>query len=161
MSSASLEFSRILFESCEYYEALTLREHVLREPLGFNLTAEDLEGESHQYHFGVYDRNVNCLIACCVVDPRDQKRLKIRQMCVSSSYQRKGVGMFLMRQTEFWCRDIGGTELMLHARVSVSDFYRKLGYTDSGDPFLEVSVPHILMKKFLLNIKNSYVGRGE
>ena len=158
MSSASLEFSRILFESREYYEALTLRERILREPLGLNLTPEDLDGESQQYHFGVYDRSMNCLIACCVVDPIDQKRLKIRQTCVSSSYRRKGVGMFLMRQTEFWCRDIGGTELMLHARVSVSDFYRKLGYTDFGDPFIEVSVPHILMKKYLQNIKNSDVG---
>ena len=155
VSSASLEFSRILFESCEYYEALTLRERILREPLGLNLTPEDLDGESQQYHFGVYDRNVNCLIACCVVDPRDQKRLKIRQMCVSSSYRGEGVGMFLMQQTELQCRDLGGTELMLHARVSVSDFYRKLGYTDFGAPFIEVSVPHILMKKYLPNIENS------
>ncbi len=66
--------------------------------------------------------------------------------------------MFLMQQTELRCRDLGGTELMLHARVSVSDFYRKLGYTDFGDPFMEVSVPHILMKKYLPNNKNSDVG---
>jgi len=157
-SSASFKFSRILFESREYYESLTLRKRILREPLGLNLTPEDLNGESQQYHFGVYDRNENCLIACCVVDPRDQKRLKIRQTCVSSSYRGKGVGMFLMRQTELRCRDLGGTELMLHARVSVSDFYRKLGYTDFGDPFIEVSVPHILMKKYLPNIENSDAG---
>ncbi len=38
---------------------------------------------------------------------------------------------------------------MLHGRVAVQPFYERLGYAACGEPFEEVTLPHIEMRKFL------------
>ena len=40
--------------------------------------------------------------------------------------------------------------MIAHARASAAEFYRRLGYSVSGDEFIEVTIPHRLVKKALL-----------
>jgi predicted GNAT family N-acyltransferase len=35
----------------------------------------------------------------------------------------------------------------MHARQTAAGFYSKLGYQRVGDPFVEVTLPHIAMRK--------------
>jgi predicted GNAT family N-acyltransferase len=38
----------------------------------------------------------------------------------------------------------------MHARKTAAGFYRKFGYEISGQEFLELSLPHVIMEKQLL-----------
>jgi predicted GNAT family N-acyltransferase len=46
-------------------------------------------------------------------------------------------------------RDLGYKKLCMHARQTAVGFYQKLGYSISGEPFEEVTIPHYIMEKVL------------
>jgi predicted GNAT family N-acyltransferase len=37
----------------------------------------------------------------------------------------------------------------MHARINSIGFYEKMGYKKRGEEFVEVTIPHYLMEKFL------------
>jgi predicted GNAT family N-acyltransferase len=43
----------------------------------------------------------------------------------------------------------GDREVVLHAQRSAAAFYAKAGFTQRGEPFDEVGIPHVEMAKFL------------
>jgi predicted GNAT family N-acyltransferase len=53
-----------------------------------------------------------------------------------------------MNELEANLRARGFTKLALHARASAVGFYKKLGYTVSGDEFIDVTVAHFKMVKW-------------
>jgi predicted GNAT family N-acyltransferase len=55
----------------------------------------------------------------------------------------------LIRFSEGFARDRGYVEMIAHARESAAGFYDKLGYARSGDIFLEVGIPHVLVRRRL------------
>ena len=126
----------------------TLREAVLRAPLGLSLSVEDLGGESEQLHFGLFDENGG-LVACVIAVPVSAGEAKIRQTAVHPRHQRQGTGRVLMRELESNLAARGFTCLSLHARSSAVDFYEKLGYRVTGDEFIEITIPHRRMEKQL------------
>ncbi|MDX1919313.1 MAG: GNAT family N-acetyltransferase [Candidatus Caenarcaniphilales bacterium] len=48
-------------------------------------------------------------------------------------------------------KNIGVEEVGLKARETALPFYQKLGYQSFGDQFIEVTIHHFWMKKFLIN----------
>ena len=61
----------------------------------------------------------------------------------------QGYGKFIMEQTVLEAQRQGATSLLIHAQTQAAPFYEKLGFTPSGDIFMEADMPHILMKKEL------------
>ncbi|MFH2134469.1 MAG: GNAT family N-acetyltransferase [Pseudomonadota bacterium] len=141
-----LDFSAVTFGSDAYKRTCELRNDVLRKPLGLDLFNEDLSQEKEQSHFGLFDDDGQ-LIACVIAIRLALDTAKIRQMAVRSGYEGQGVGRALMRALEVQLAKDGVTKLMLHARLSAAGFYERLGYVRSGEPFVEVGIPHIRMKK--------------
>ena len=59
----------------------------------------------------------------------------------------QGIGRALMNFAENIAHDIGYREINLYARKIVAGFYEKSGYKSSGDEFIKLTIPHIVMKK--------------
>lgn len=143
-----MRFRIIDFNSTEYEQSLHLRERVLRRPLGQSLSITDLDGESEQWHFGLFDRDGK-LTACLVAVPGQHHTVRLRQMAVDPECRSQGLGRQLVRETEKELGRRGITSIRLHARTAAAGFYARLGYRATGDEFMEVGIPHQAMRKIL------------
>jgi GNAT superfamily N-acetyltransferase len=135
------------FGSSDYQAALTLREEVLRIPLGIMWTPEELQDEITCMHLGCFlgDR----LVGCLVLKPLDTTTIKMRQVAIAPDLQRRGVGSALVAFAEQVARTAGYSRMTAHAREPAVPFYRKHGYTVEGDRFSEVTIPHYAIAKDL------------
>lgn len=141
-------FREITFGSEEYRRECSLRDEVLRAPLGLSLREEDLVLERGHLHFGLFEPD-GVLVACAIAVPLSACEAKIRQVAVSPSRQRRGLGARIMGDVELILRARGFNKLVLHSRVSSMGFYRRLGYAAVGDEFVEVTIPHVSMEKVI------------
>ena len=73
----------------------------------------------------------------------------IGRMAVHSSFRRHGVGSLILNFLQQRACENGIQEIVLHAQEDVKDFYSTLGYLAEGDPFDEVGIPHLTMRKKL------------
>ena len=80
---------------------------------------------------------------------RDDGSALIGRMAVDDQWRRKGVGGEILKFLEESARDQGLTHAVLHAQEYVKSFYAAHGYQQRGDPFLEVNIPHVEMRKEL------------
>lgn len=143
---AMIFFREIFFGSQDYESECLLRDELLRRPLGLNLFEEDLASECDQWHFGLFAED-GSLLACGVALPVDEQIVKIRQVAVVEREQARGKGKRLMREIEVILRERGFTQVVLHARRSVSGFYLNCEYQIEGEEFEEVGLPHLRMVK--------------
>jgi predicted GNAT family N-acyltransferase len=72
---------------------------------------------------------------------------KIGRVAVRSALRRTGIGSRLMWRAATIISGRGFSEIVLHAQVSVQQFYQMLGYVEEGDLFDEAGIPHIAMRK--------------
>ena len=136
------------FGSDGYREVLAMRDRLLRVPLGLTWSQADLEGESEQLHFGLYDKD-DTLIACVVIKPLDEHTAKLRQMAVDEPHRQIGAGRRLVQGVEDILRHRGFRSIEMDARETAVGFYRKLGYEIQGDLFTQVTIPHFRMTKLI------------
>ncbi len=137
-------FKVIGYGTCEYKDAVTLREKILRRPLGLKFTPEELEKERDYIHFiGLID---NEIIATASLVP-EQSTCKMRQVAVSEDMQNLGVGSKLVNFCEMYAKTQGWKSIHCHARNYAVRFYTKKGYISEGDYFKEVNIPHLKMTK--------------
>ena len=140
--------SIIDFGTPEFDEALKLRHEVLRKPLNMEFNPEDIAKEYDSFHIGCYT-NAGELLAVLILKPIDHKMVKMRQVAVSPQTQSKGVGTFLVHESEKFAAIKGFEKIELHARDTPIEFYKKSGYISKGEIFKEVGIDHIFMYKNL------------
>lgn len=133
--------------SKEYQQMLALRYQILRQPLGLSFSTDELEKEKNNLLIAAFDDDE--MLGCCMLTPKNNQMLQIRQMAVQNNLQGKGIGASLMSFIENLARDKGYKCLMMHARNTAIGFYEKFGYRVIGDEFIEVDVPHHVMEKML------------
>ncbi len=131
----------------EYQQMVNLRLEILRKPLGLSFTPEDLEKEKEDVLMGAFEDDK--MLGCCLLTRMDAQTMRLRQMAVPNSMQGKGIGRALMIFAENIARDLGYKKLCMHARKTALGFYEKLGYSASGEEFIEVTIPHYIMEKML------------
>jgi predicted GNAT family N-acyltransferase len=141
-----MDVREVKFGSDGYREILAMRDRLLRMPLGLTWSQADLEGESEQFHFGLYDQG-GTPVACVVIKVLDEKTAKIRQMCVEEAHQASGAGRQLVQSVEETLREKGIRKIEMDARKAAIGFYQKLGYQTEGDEFTQVTIPHFRMTK--------------
>lgn len=135
-------------KSQNYWKAVELRYDQLREPLGLRFTREQLLAEDKDIHL-VYKVG-GFVMACLVLTPLDEERIKMRQVAVDESLKGQGVGSKMVEYAEAHAKDLGYKSMECNARLSAVPFYEKMGYHTEGDLFHEVTIPHYHMKKQLL-----------
>lgn len=136
-------------DAADYKRVYDLREEVLRKPIGLSLKDEDLGADALDKI--IIAESGADLVGCAMIHPTDKANiLKLRQMAVAPGWQRKGVGQVIMQAAEEAMRQAGAYKIVLHARVTAENFYKKLGYATVSEIFTEVGIPHVVMEKPLL-----------
>lgn len=141
--TADVQFREIAFDSSDYDAAFVLRSRVLREPLGLHPAPEERPAEADLVHLGAFEGRV--LVGCLMLQALGNGRVKMRQVAIDFHRQRGGLGTRLVRYSEEVARRAGHREMVLHARQKAVPFYERLGYATRGEPFVEVTLPHIAM----------------
>ena len=131
----------------EYLQMVKLRDDILRRPLGFTFTPEELEAEKDNMLIAAFEDGR--ILGCCMLVEERPEVIRLRQMAVLNDLQGKGIGRALMQFAENIARDHGYKIIMMHARKHALGFYEKMGYKAKGDEFTEVTIPHIAMEKQL------------
>lgn len=131
-----------------YPEVLSLRERILRIPLGLPLSATDTLQDSSQVILAYIQDHKN-ITACLLLDWINKTTLKMRQLAVDVPFQKAGIGKALVLYAENYALENRATNIILHARETAVPFYKKLGYQAGGEVFTEVSLPHQAMEKRL------------
>jgi len=72
---------------------------------------------------------------------------KIGRMAVHHALRGSRVGSDILQALMNAARERGDREVMLYAQRSAEGFYHRLGFTQRGEPFEEVGIPHIEMVK--------------
>ncbi len=133
--------------SKEFEQMVALRYQMLRKPLGLVFTEEELEKEKNNVLLGCFDDDV--LEGCCMLVETNPSEVRLRQMAVLSGLQGKGIGRVLVLFAENVARDRRHKKILMHSRLSSIPFFEKLGYHVKGDPFVELTIEHVVMEKEL------------
>lgn len=131
----------------EYQQMVKLRDDILRKPLGFTFTPQELEDEKDNMLIAAFEDDR--ILGCCMLVEERPEVIRLRQMAVLNDLQGKGIGSALMQFAENIARDHGYKTIMMHARKYAIGFYEKMGYKIKGDEFTEVTIPHFVMEKQL------------
>lgn len=132
----------------EFYSGvLSLREKILRHPIGLILSKEDIAEDAQQFILITHQHQV--VIGCLMAKPLNDQTVKFRQMAVDPSFQKTGIGSDLIKFAERICMERNYRFIELNARVEAIPFYLKNNYLLQGDEFLEVGIPHKKMYKSL------------
>lgn len=135
----------IKYGSKEYKDELDLRNQVLRVPLGLDIYDEDLKAEQDDTHIGAFYKSK--LAGVLVLTKAGDGVVRMRQVAVDDSMRRQGIGKRLVQYAEEFARSKGYKEIMLHSRMTSSEFYKSLGYTVTSEAFTEIMIPHVEMRK--------------
>jgi predicted GNAT family N-acyltransferase len=147
MTTDPITVRQIAVGSAEYDASVHLRHAVLRAPLGLAWAHGELDQDARCFHFCAFD--AGRIVATLLMKPLDSRTMKMRQVAVDPAWRGKGVGALLVRHAESFAARRGCDRVSAHARESVSAFYTRLGYVVSGAPFIEVTIPHVLVVKNL------------
>jgi len=131
----------------EYDQTVALRDEILRRPLGLAFSPEELTEEKGSFHLACWQGNM--LAACLVLKPLSGQQIRMCQLAVRTDSQSKGLGRTLVNYSESFAGRHGYREIIMHARETALGFYEKLGYRKEGGRFVEVTIPHFLMRKTL------------
>jgi len=133
--------------SFEYHQMVKLRDDILRKPLGLRFTDDELENEKENLLIAAFEEEQ--ILACCMLVRESADKVRLRQMAVLNDLQGKGIGRALISFAENVARDQGYRIMNMHARKPVVGFFEKMGYQKIGNEFIEISIPHYEMEKFL------------
>lgn len=137
----------IEYNSPGYEAMISLRNEILRKPIGLLLTPEDKIKEKDDIFIVCSEENV--LIGCCILKKISASEMQLRQMAVQNNQQKKGIGAALLEFAEATAKKNHVSRIILHARGTATDFYKKYGYQICSEEFTEVGIPHYEMEKKL------------
>lgn len=69
----------------------------------------------------------------------------IGRMAVLEAWRKKGVGRCLLRQVLKEAKNRRVNQVSLNAQAHAIDFYRKFGFSVTGEEFKEAGIPHVKM----------------
>lgn len=143
----NLHIKQIRIEDPEYKEMVAFRNEILRKPLGRSIYDDDLSKDIPDIKLIAVQEDK--IVGCLILKKLSDDLVKLRAMAVDASLRKAGIGRMLVKEAEKIAVAAGYKDMEMFARVPAVGFYEKLGYTVIGDEFLEVGIPHLLMKKNL------------
>lgn len=73
----------------------------------------------------------------------------VGRFCVMKKHRKLGLGLFLMNEIEKDIIKKGFDHITLSSQYPVREFYKKAGYVEVGEMYLEENYPHIKMEKHI------------
>lgn len=74
---------------------------------------------------------------------------QIGRMAVRAPWRRKGVGAALLQAVLALAKQLGFTQVHLHAQTHAMGFYAHAGFQPYGEEFLDAGIPHVAMERRL------------
>ncbi len=74
---------------------------------------------------------------------------KIGRVCVLKEYRFHHIASEMLNILESKALELGANRIILGSQIQSKDFYKKNGYIECGDIYLDQSCPHIKMTKYL------------
>ncbi len=123
-----------------------LRKEVFIKEQGF--AAEFDETDNIAIHFVAYDDD-DVIGTCRIFTENDPQVYHIGRMAVRKTYRHQHVGAALLRAAEQFIRANDGVKITLSAQEHAIPFYRKQGFVQEGDIYMDEHCPHLRMNKNL------------
>lgn len=130
-----IEVREVVFGSDLYRALLTIREEVLRKPIGMTLRDKDTATDHAEFHIAAFDGDR--AVGCVVLKPLGEGVIQLRQMAVVTSHQGRNIGAQLVRYAESFSWSQGFTAIETRAWRSAQGFYEKLGYESREHEFAD------------------------
>ena len=140
-----MQIKEINYHSEEYQRLLNFRFNNLRKPLNLNWSKEDLLNENQQNHFAL--KNQSEIVGSFCLKKIDCSTIRLRQMAIEKKWQRQGYGSSILKFTEKFAIKNNYKKIIIIARLSALDFYKKKFFKTSGNIFTHVKVNSINMYK--------------
>ena len=126
-------------DAIELEIAFKIRELVFVEEQSVSIEEEFDEFDPYCRHFLASLDSVPCGTARL----RETKNgIKLERFSVLGEYRNKKIGKYLVQTLLKEALFEASGEIYLHAQVSVLNFYKKEGFLETGDVFLEANIPH-------------------
>lgn len=125
-------------------EAIDIRQKVFVEEQEFKNEFDDIDQEA--LHLVVFQDEQP--IGCARMFVEDNCMV-LGRIAVLKKYRHLHVGSQILSQLEQKAKKLGYFETILSAQVRASLFYKKNGYIQYGEEYLDEYCPHIHMKKTL------------
>ena len=80
---------------------------------------------------------------------KENEDYHIGRIAVLKEYRAKGYGKIILQELENKIKEVGGEKVVLSSQKQAMNFYKKLGYIETGDFYFDEHCPHIKMVKYL------------
>lgn len=137
------------FGSSRYDDLVQLRYKILLEPLGLKFLDMHRNKEAGYLHIGCIESLDDALVGGLILAPVNNEEIRLMQVAVDNKYQGEGIGRELVRYAERRAKEAGYSRIVMHAMLSVVNFYEKLGYRQEGEIFEENGITFARMVKNL------------
>lgn len=108
---------------------------------------DGLDTDPNTLNFVAYLNDINPVGTARVRLLEERTLAKIERVAVLATVRGKRVGAQLMEAIEEYLAAQRVPSAFLDSQESAKSFYEKLGYTQEGEPFDEVGIPHVKMVK--------------
>jgi histone acetyltransferase (RNA polymerase elongator complex component) len=130
-----LQIKEINYHSEEYQRLLDFRFNNLRKPLNLEWSKEDLLNENKQIHFAL--KNQSEIIGSFCLKKINCSTIRLRQMAIEKKFQKQGYGSSILKFTEKFAIKNNYKKIIIIARLSALDFYKKNFFKTSGNIFTD------------------------
>ena len=124
---------------------MNFRFNNLRKPLNLEWSKEDLLNENKQIHFAL--KNQSEIVGSFCLKKINCSTIRLRQMAIEKKFQKQGYGSSILKFTEKFAVKNNYKKIIIIARLSALDFYKKNLFKTSGKIFTDVTVSSINMYK--------------
>lgn len=137
------------YGSLRYEELVQLRYKILLEPLGLKFLDSHREKEANYLHIGCIESLDDKLIGGLILAPLNNEEIRLMQVAIDTKYQGEGIGREMIKYAVERAKEVGYSRLIMHAMLSVVNFYEKNGFHQDGDIFEEKGITFAKMVKNL------------
>lgn len=135
-----------------YNDSLTIRNELLRLPIGKNIFSEDLNIEKENVFFGAFkDEQIIGTLSFFEVSPHTAQ---LTAFAVTKEFQKKGVGKKLIDNLIEHLKNQGYKEIVVNAREEAVGFYKKCDFVLLNGPILNQYL-NVYDFEMQYNLKNS------
>lgn len=125
--------------------AFEVRRKVFQEEQGIDGTLDFDGKDESSIHIVVYEDDKP--VGTGRIRELEKGNAKIERVAVLSEMRGQGIGKLILEQMHTYLISNNFNSVILDSQYHAKKFYEKLGYSQKGEIFEEVGIPHIVMEK--------------
>lgn len=127
-------------------EARYIRETVFLQEQGFEKEYDEYDNVAKT--IVIYDGD-EAIATCRLYWDNEVNCHHMGRIAVLKHRRGEGLGAIIVTEGEKVIKSLGGKEVFISGQIQVAEFYKKLGYSQYGEVYMEENHPHVALKKIL------------